>query len=190
MKLLQTVAVLSIVVGLAAPARAQAKKPGAARTPSPTGGWLSKTTTSAMDDSKSITLGLEAATPVSGWPNKTAKPVIVLKCFQNVVQAVLVLGLTPMVEADDPYGVTVVLRFDKDVATPWKTDKSSAGDVVIFQEPKRLIMRLLQHETVLLQFTPFNSTPQLTSFTLRGLSAAIDPLYAACGWSPKSEGGQ
>jgi len=50
-----------------------------------------------------------------------------------------------------------------------------------------VIFRMMRHQTMLLRFTPFNSSPQETSFNLRGLAAVIKPLEAACDWDPDQE---
>ena len=45
-----------------------------------------------------------------------------------------------------------------------------------------MIRTMIGSEKMLLQFAPFNGSPQSTEFHLRGLAVVIGPLQAACGW--------
>jgi type VI secretion system protein VasI len=41
---------------------------------------------------------------------------------------------------------------------------------------------MIGHATLLFEFVPFNSSPAMTTFDLRGLAEAVKPLREACEW--------
>jgi len=154
---------------------------------SATGRWVVKTDVSRMDDSKTVTLSLRASNPVSGWPNKTVTPTLVLRCKEGDVVAYVVTGMAPNVEAGNLDGATVMMRFDREPAREMNSGQSTDKESLFLRDPKDLILEMEKRDTLLFRFTPFNSPPQETSFALFGLAAAVRPLKDACGWDPAEE---
>jgi hypothetical protein len=95
--------------------------------------------------------------------------------------------MPPKVESGGGDEATAQIRFDTDPAEERTLGKSTDGQALFFRNPKGDISTILEHQSLLFRFTPFNSSPQETTFSLRGLSAAIKPLYEACHWSPAIE---
>jgi hypothetical protein len=169
---------------------AQAPTPQPVKPPQaapPTGRWVTRKSFSKMDDSKTVTLSLDANNSISAWPSKTVTPTLLVRCQEGKVDVYVRTGVNPMVESDNLDGATVLLRFDKEPATELVTGKSTDGEALFFLDPKAMIPVMLEHRGMLLRFTPFNSPPQETSFSLRGLVVAIKPLYEACQWSPEKD---
>lgn len=166
---------------------AQATAPSKPPAPNPRGRWLTRVTTSKMDDSKTVALSLAADTSISGWPGKTATPTLMIRCKEGEIETYVVTGMTPMVEYGTTDVATVQLRFDKQPAEERKTESSTDSEALFFQAPKKMIAALLDHQRMLFRFVPFNSSPQETSFSLGGLKAVIAPLYGACDWSPEKD---
>jgi type VI secretion system protein VasI len=79
-------------------------------------------------------------------------------------------------------GVTGLLRFDKEKAEGVTMSKSTSGHALFFWDPVGKIKTMLAHEQMLFQFTPYDSSPVLATFTLTGLSESIEPLRKACKW--------
>ncbi len=152
-----------------------------------TGRWVVKTSVSRMDDSQTVALSLAANRAVSGWPGTVSTPRLMLRCQEGEVSAYVATGLRPDVEYGNTSGATVTVRFDKNPAQELNTSQSTDGEALFFEEPKGMIRTLLLHQVMLFRFTPFNSAPQETSFTLRGLAQAIKPLETACGWSVEAD---
>jgi len=143
--------------------------------------WNVRAETSPIDDSKNVNLSLRADSDIQGWPSKVFTPILKIRCKEKKTEAYIITGMPPTVE----YGVdtaTVTLRFDKDKAFKTKTDKSTDGEALFFKEPISLIKRMTQHETMLFEFIPFNSSSAMTTFSLGGLEEALKPLRAACKW--------
>jgi type VI secretion system protein VasI len=104
-----------------------------------------------------------------------------VRCKERKTEAYIVTGMSPQPE----YGTdaaTVTLRFDKEKATKYHMSKSTDGEALFFGQSVELIKSMLQHTTVLFEFVPFNSSPVMTTFDLRGLSEAVKPLREACKW--------
>jgi type VI secretion system protein VasI len=78
-------------------------------------------------------------------------------------------------------------RFDKDPAHEFTMSHSTDGEALFFPDAEAVIFRMMRHQTMLFRFTPFNSSPQETSFNLRGLGSVIKPLEKACDWDPDRE---
>lgn len=143
--------------------------------------WRVNKETSRIDDSTNVIISLSADSSISGWPRKTTTPSLILRCKERKTEAYIVTGMSPQVE----YGIgeaTVTLRFDKEKATKYKTSKSTDGEALFFGQSVGLIKKMLQHTTMLFEFVPFNSSPAMTNFDLRGLAEAVRPLKDTCRW--------
>jgi len=77
---------------------------------------------------------------------------------------------------------TVTLRFGKDRADKYTCSLSTNGEALFFPQPVPLIRKMLKHQTLLLQFIPFNASPATTTFDLSGLSEQLVELQHTCGW--------
>lgn len=143
--------------------------------------WRINKETSRIDDSTNVFVSLDADSSVSGWPRKTYTPSLILRCKEKKTEAYIVTGMSPQVEYGTD-GATVTLRFDKEKATKYHTSKATDGEALLFGQSIGLIKKMLQHSTLLFQFVPFNSSPAMTTFDLRGLSEAAKPLRDTCKW--------
>ena len=74
------------------------------------------------------------------------------------------------------------MRFDKEKAMKYHTSKSTDGEALFFGQSIGLIKKMIGHATLLFEFVPFNSSPAMTTFDLRGLAEAVKPLREACEW--------
>lgn len=96
------------------------------------------------------------------------------------------VGARPAVE-DDTDTATLTLRFDKDQAFDAIGNISTDGEAVFFRDPESFIRLAAVHRSMWMRFTPFNSSPQETTFALRGLSTAAKGLQKACEWLPDQD---
>lgn len=143
--------------------------------------WQVVTETSKIDDSKTVILDLQADTKISGWPGKTKTPALVIRCKERKTDAYIVTGMSPMVEygTDD---VTITLRIDKAPAFKLKASKSTDREALFIPSAVANLKRLMGGSTLLFEFVPFNSSPQMTTFQIAGLAEAIKPVREACKW--------
>ena len=148
---------------------------------STTSKWEVRKETSRIDDSTNVTISLDADSSISGWPGKTHTPSLVLRCKERKTDAYIITGMPPQVEYGTN-GASVTIRFDKEKATKYQTSKSTDGEALFFGQSVGLIKNMLQHTTLLFEFVPFNSSPAMTTFDLRGLAEAVKPLKETCKW--------
>ncbi len=144
-------------------------------------GWKVITSKSAIDDSKMIILWLKADGPISGWPNKTVIPTLILRCEEGKTEAYIVTGMHADVESD---GVTGTIRFDKEKAYELKFGESTDHESLFFRDAQYMIAVMMEFRTMLFRFTPFNSSPTMTTFNLRGLNKVVRQLSSLCEWDP------
>lgn len=159
-------------LGVAAPAQ---------QTTTGVGKWTVRKDTSPIDDKTNVYVTLDAEKEISGWPQKSYLPTLFLRCKEGKTEAYITTGMAPGVEGSGD-GCTVRLRFDKERVSPAYMSKSSDNEALFFPDAVKRIKQIMQHETLLFEFTPFNSSPTMTSFDLRGLTEALKPLRETCHW--------
>lgn len=156
--------------------------PGPA-SPPPTGRWVVGSSKSAVDDTQTVLLYVEADSAIRGWPAKESTPTLMLRCAEKKTEAYVVTGFRPDVESGNLDGATVLIRLDKEPAKSYQAGKSTDGETLFLPAPTSFIRTLTKHERMLFKFTPYNSNPQETTFDLRGLEKVLPPLRKACGWT-------
>lgn len=143
--------------------------------------WQVQTETSKIDDSKNVFITLDAETPIQGWPSKRFLPELHIRCKERRTEVYIITGMSPTVE----YGVdsaTVTLRLDKQPAFKIAASKSTDREALFLPNAAALAKRIAGAETMLFQFIPFNSSGQMTTFDVRGLTEALKPVREACKW--------
>lgn len=150
-------------------------------TPNPHGKWVAVVGTSRVDDSKTVTLTLDANETINGWPSKVVRPKLVLRCQEHRTDAYIETGMAADIEHGVD-GATVTLRFDRSKAFSIEAGRSTDNEALFLPNAVARIRQMAQGDRLLFRFTPYNSSPQETTFELTGLSAAIAPLEEACGW--------
>jgi type VI secretion system protein VasI len=146
--------------------------------------WRVLTEKSPIDDSTNVHLSLNAEKPISGWLTSNITPSLHIRCKENKTNAYIHLGLRPKTEYGS-YGAEhtyITLRFDEEKAYQEKFDLSTSGEAVFFPDHISIVKKMMRHERLLIQFTPFNASPQITTFGLKGFSEKVCPLREACRW--------
>ena len=159
----------------------EAAKQNPARTSATVSKWRVQTQTSKIDDSNNVFLVLQAESEIQGWPSKHFTPSLTIRCRERRTEMYIAIGMA----ADVEYVVdtaTVTFRIDKQPAFKVAANKSTDGVALFIPQATSLAKRLFPGETLLFQFIPFNSSGQMTTFDIRGLSEAIKPIREACKW--------
>lgn len=144
------------------------------------GKWQVRNSVSPVDDSKTVVLMLDADTEIRGWLS-AHKPSLIIRCKQGKTSAYINTGMQPTREHGSDY-ITGTFRFDKNKATTLKMSKSTDSKALFFDNEIGVIKRIAKHQKMLFQFTPFNSSPTMTTFQIAGLAKALKPLRKVCGW--------
>lgn len=137
---------------------------------------------SDMDDSKTIYVGKEADYTVDAWL-KEVRPLLTARCYENKTSLIMKLGAS----FDSVYGkynkVNVEIRLDDDKAYSEHWTESTDGDAIFAPRPIPLLKKLTKARTLKLRLTPFNSTPVVIAFDVRGLESHLPEVASTCGWS-------
>ena len=147
--------------------------------------WQLTRSTSAFDDSRTIILSTESKDTISGWPSRTTKPILILRCKEGKTDAYIQTGMTGKLafgQLGEAAGTDVRMRYDRGDIYEYRMSASTNQEAYFFREPIPEIKFMLKHERVLVEFCPFNSSPQEFSFNLKNLSNVISELRAACHW--------
>jgi hypothetical protein len=146
-----------------------------------TGNWQTSLGRSAFDDSQTVVLSLQADNLIKGWLI-TYIPVLYLRCKEHNIDVYIDVGMPPDVEYGMNNTATIRLRFDNSQDMTTTADESTDGTSLFLPAPTVTIRALLVSDKLVFGFTPFNASPVVTTFNLRGLSGVITPLENACGW--------
>ncbi len=141
------------------------------------GKWLVSEETSAIDDSKKVTILLEAENSIRG-SFRSHTPTMILRCSENKTNAYINMGVFL-----GSSNIKVLSRLDKKKASK-KSWSMSTDNKAIFAPGSNVgyIKTLMKHDKLLIQLTPYGASPVMTTFDLKGLKEAITPLRKACNW--------
>ncbi len=145
------------------------------------GHWTTTTDVSRFDDTKSVYLSTDAREAISGWPSKRVTPSLHIRFHERKTAAYIVFGMPPAVETGHSGG-TIQIRADKDPIITIRGSKSTDGEALFLPDAIPTLKKLFGKRELLVRFTPFNSSPQETSFLIEGLETAVGSLRETCGW--------
>ncbi len=145
-------------------------------------GWSVSEDKSPMDDSRTVTLSLDADSAISAWPSETHTPTLIIRCREKATDLYIVNGTAPNVEYGELDGARVRLRLDSAAAFTQTWGKSTDDKALFARGAVTLAKRLAKADRLTYQFTPFNSSPATTTFSLAGLAEHLPKVASACGW--------
>lgn len=163
-----------------------------------------------MDDSKTVVVALDSENTAEG-PLGAVRPSLIVRCQQKKTQVYVVTGMAATVEEDIDGGPRdshkVGLRLDDGPAKydSWgeSTDHKAlfASDLIWGEQWDSLIgmnapkvvaysggvvefaKKLAGASKLTFQFTPFDGSPQVAQFDVRGLNPHLHKIAEACGWA-------
>jgi Type VI secretion system VasI, EvfG, VC_A0118 len=160
---------------------------------SPTDKWHVTEDKSPMDDSRTVALALDSDDEVRG-PLGQVRPSLIVRCQEKKTDVYITTGMAANVEADGEH--VVGIRLDDGAARHenWSesTDHTAlfASDIIwnnhepTFQGGRiEFAKRLAGASQLTFQFTPFDGSPQVARFDLRGLDIHLHDVAEACGWA-------
>lgn len=142
------------------------------------GKWTVRTEVSPVDDSKNAFASLDADAPV-GKGYRRSTPTLILRCKEKKVEAYITYGEL-FIGSDS---TTVLTRLDK-LPAKQSTWGISTDHKAVFVGGSQLgfIKQLMKADSLLVELTPYGESPVMTTFDVRGLSAASKVLQDACPW--------
>ncbi len=149
--------------------------------PSAQPGWRVSEDRSAMDDSREVTMILDADSTVRTGRGER-RPVLVIRCKENETDLYIVNDAS----ADVEYGLndqaTVRIRVDSAKAVTQIWNESTSGESLFAPSPIATAKKLYGANKLTYQFTPFDASPATTTFTLSGIRDHLPKVAATCGW--------
>lgn len=141
------------------------------------GSWRSTTSTSPVDDSKTVLLLVDADEPI---PSRygMVRPTLMVRCRQN--------RTTIFINWDTYLGIdstSLLTRIDKEKARTRSWTISTNNKAAFYPANDiGFIKSLYGHRKLLAQVTPYGENPVMSTFDITGLKQAIKPLRKACHW--------
>jgi type VI secretion system protein VasI len=141
------------------------------------GKWHSREEKSRIDDSVNVHLVFFSNEPVkSGY--KTVKPTLHVMCVENQTNVYISWELYLGLEETQ-----MLTRFDKEKAKTTAWSLSTDNKAVFYRgSAVEFAKNIMQHQSLLLQITPYGESPVMATFDVSGLTEAIKPLRQACQW--------
>ncbi|WP_397542671.1 hypothetical protein [Roseovarius salis] len=148
-----------------------------------TGSWRVRKTVNPIDDTKTVTLSLEAEVGTSSY----GEPItFVARCKSNKTEAYVIWGDYLGDDSGDIYSewknVTVRIGNDQAIQERWgvSTDRKAtfapdwAGN---------LLKQLLDEDRLVLQTIPYGENPNTAIFDISGFRSVLGELAGTCNWS-------
>lgn len=142
------------------------------------GEWHVQTKISPVDDSKNVTLVLEANEKIPGKLGvREVMPYLFIRCSENKTDAYIAwkryLGIS---------STKVLTRIDKRKAVNSTWTLSTDNEATFARKAISFAKSLFDRDKLLVQVTPYGSSPVMTTFNVSGLRDSIKPLRKACHW--------
>src|SRR5690554_1511963 len=137
------------------------------------GKWNVSVDVNPIDDSKTVTLVLDADSGKNRW----GKPVyLVARCKSNTTD--LYIGWNDYLgsEAD------VLTRVGDNKAVTQRWSMSTDKKATFHRKPIPFLKEMLTSPKLVAQVTPYNESPVTAIFNTAGLENAIKPLRETCSW--------
>lgn len=137
------------------------------------GKWNVSVDVNPIDDSKTVTLVLDADSGKNRW----GKPVfLVARCKSNTTDFYIGWNDYLGSEAD------VLTRVGDNKAVTQRWSMSTNSQATFHRKPIPFLKEMLTSSKLVAQVTPYNENPVTAIFNTAGLENAIKPLRETCNW--------
>jgi type VI secretion system protein VasI len=141
------------------------------------GRWSVRSSKSPIDDSVNVHLSVQSEESVSSGYN-TVRPSLFVRCSENKTNVFLTWDLYLGLDS-----TRMLTRFDNEQATTDSWSISTDNKAVFARGSDiNLAKKMMNHEKLLTQVTPYGESPVMATFSIAGLTEAIKPLRKACKW--------
>lgn len=145
--------------------------------------WKVRTSTSAIDDTKTVIVDLASDNMIHGRFKSPGPAALNLRCMENTTSASIKFNGLFMADIQGYGQVTyrvdsakaVTKRFEESTNNEW-LGLWNGGASIPF------IKSLFGAEKLVVRATPFNENAVEVTFSIQGLEKTIEPLREACNW--------
>jgi len=141
----------------------------------PNSQWDIQTNVNPIDDTKIVTLGIEADVPGA----RRGRGVFMLvRCKSSETD--VILSWNDYLGGDER--MPVLIRVGSSEARTESWSMSSNSKSTFAPNPVELLKEMMKSNKFVAQTTPFNESPKTAIFNTSGLETAIKPLREVCKW--------
>lgn len=141
------------------------------------GKWLVRSDQSPIDDTVNVYLSVQSEESIRSGYN-TVRPSLHIRCSENKTNVFLTWNLYLGLDS-----TRMLTRFDSESATTESWTISTDNKAVFVRgSDVAFANKMMNHEKLLTQITPYGESPVMATFPIAGLSEAIKPLREACNW--------
>jgi len=155
--------------------------------PPKAGKWLVHTERSKMDDSETVSVGVNADERVKGWLI-SATPTLLVRCQEKKLEVFIDLGMPASVERGGNLHMHHVrLRFDHNPATTQSWGESTDRKALFaLGNTDMIVTKLATSKQLVFEFTPFSAAPAVVTFNVDGFPEQLQRLRKGCPARQKS----
>lgn len=141
-------------------------------------------TKSQIDDTPLVTISARSneRKPLSSFGD-AENLTVMFRCLEDTT-SLFIFGNNAHFADHQGYG-SVTMRLDDDSAFDRNMNASTDNNALGLWRGGQsipVIQRMIGHETLLVQVTPFSRSPTTFTFDIAGLEATLEPLREACHW--------
>ncbi|EHA1081806.1 TPA: type VI secretion system-associated protein TagO [Photobacterium damselae] len=137
------------------------------------GKWDLSEKVNPIDDSKTVTLFLEATTGQNKWNQKVY---LVARCQSNKTD--VYIGWNDYLGSK----ASVLTRIGSNKAVTSSWSLSTDSKATFHRKPIAFLKKMEKSNSLIAQITPYNENPLTAVFDTTGLSKALVPLKETCNW--------
>lgn len=146
------------------------------------GNWAIQQWTSQMDSSKSVQASLYADKDIEDWLHKKHKPELIIRCLENKTEIFVITDVSANPELGLYNQYTVRLRFDNNKPISQRWSGSTDNTALFAPQSTKLAKQINKSEKMLFEFTPFQMSPQVVEFDVKGLEPYLKKIAETCKW--------
>lgn len=164
------------------PSAVQPQSGSSVSTPTPAReNWTIRVDESKMDSSKSVFVSTDASNDIKYWIG-SGNPSLIIRCVEKKTDVVFITGTSAQPEYGRYNEASVRIRLDDGKPATKYWTESTDNKALFASDPVGLAKKINQAKKLRLEFTPFNSNPQVAEFNVDGLSKYLPEVAKTCGW--------
>lgn len=157
--------------------------PKQADTPPDGGAWLVRLDKSEFKDTTDVYMSVESDEELPCGMFDRSKATLLIRCKENTT-SLFISTSCHLTSGHGGYGRVEYRIDDRKSVTRSFTDSTNNRALGLWNGGSSIpmIKQMLDGETLLTRFTPFNESAVTARFQIKGLNTAIAPLREACHW--------
>lgn len=133
------------------------------------------------DGSRMVAFELPAENSIPVWQHRV-RPTLTVRCLSGTTDVFVSSGWAASVETADRHTVRLGFDADDEILQEWLDSEDYKA--LFAPDGVAMARRLARARTLRFGFTPFNTSPVVVDFDVRGLDAKIGSVARLCRWKP------